>query len=652
VLAEAVRVFRAAAGEWSDETQNARRFLATARERAGDVDAARTEWLAVAHAEEVMRVRASTMGTSRKWLAYSLASRVLACDAARRGDPVAAWRWVEASGGRDILDDVTWRSRVELSEEDRHAERAGEARCRAADEAAGILRGKSPRTAEDDAALATLQQEQSDAWLELKSLQTRLASRHGSASGELFDLPRVQAQLGPDTALVEWVHTIAGARWTPRPQCWACVVRSTGKPRLVPMRGRQSDGQWSLDDHRAIGKQLELLAQGADAPDLADLRRQLVEPLLPHLDDVAHVIVTGAGPLAKFPVELLFADRVGYAPSATLYAWFRERPPVTAARAQASLLAVANPRLYTAPPLPNSAREVAAISKLFSRAEVFVGSDADEAHVQRLLAGVAPAPFTHVHIGSHGVFAGDGNAPPHILLSEPPPRTLAELIASGQDAHDGRIDAHQVVQTWRLRADLVTISACRSGTGRADHIDFAQALLTAGARSVVLSLWEVNDFATTLLMVRFYENLLGSGGRTHGDAAARAPMAKVQALHEAKLWLRSLTTQQYRDLAARLDLQEDTAALRDWKSRVKPTDATGPTYRHRSTVRAPRILGRVRADRRPAVRWSPLGRRVLERGSEVWFQAIAIDRSGFCPVHVCHGCGEASLLIVALQRPA
>ena len=66
---------------------------------------------------------------------------------------------------------------------------------------------------------------------------------------------------------------------------------------------------------------------------------------------------------------------------------------------------------------------------------------------------------------------------------------------------------------------------------------FSQALFLKGARSLVLSLWQVDDEATALLMTRFYENLLGISERNV------KPMSKSEALAEAKRWLRSLGPQ-------------------------------------------------------------------------------------------------------------
>ena len=65
-------------------------------------------------------------------------------------------------------------------------------------------------------------------------------------------------------------------------------------------------------------------------------------------------------------------------------------------------------------------------------------------------------------------------------------------------------------------------------------LGFSQVLLAKGARSLVLSLWKVDDTATALLMTRFYENLLGKRD------GLKAPLPKAEALREAKTWLRQL----------------------------------------------------------------------------------------------------------------
>jgi CHAT domain-containing protein len=78
----------------------------------------------------------------------------------------------------------------------------------------------------------------------------------------------------------------------------------------------------------------------------------------------------------------------------------------------------------------------------------------------------------------------------------------------------------------KLDADLVTLSACETGLGRLERgegvLGLSRAFLAAGARSVVVSLWKVNDRSTALLMEHFYQPLL----------AQRRP--RERALAEAK----------------------------------------------------------------------------------------------------------------------
>jgi CHAT domain-containing protein len=103
-----------------------------------------------------------------------------------------------------------------------------------------------------------------------------------------------------------------------------------------------------------------------------------------------------------------------------------------------------------------------------------------------------------------------------------------------------------VLEYWKLDAELLALSACESALGRQGGdglLGFAQAFLLAGSRAVCLTLWEVDDTATALLMDRFYRNLLAK----RQDGAK--PMRKAAALHEAKHWLRTLSAS---DALARL----------------------------------------------------------------------------------------------------
>jgi CHAT domain-containing protein len=76
-----------------------------------------------------------------------------------------------------------------------------------------------------------------------------------------------------------------------------------------------------------------------------------------------------------------------------------------------------------------------------------------------------------------------------------------------------------------LNADLVTLSACETGVGatagESGVVSLEQAFLISGARSVVASLWNVEDRSTTALMKAFYTHLA-----QHEDKALALAHAK------------------------------------------------------------------------------------------------------------------------------
>jgi CHAT domain-containing protein len=120
----------------------------------------------------------------------------------------------------------------------------------------------------------------------------------------------------------------------------------------------------------------------------------------------------------------------------------------------------------------------------------------------------------------------------------------------GHKAYTGDLTVGEIRQNWKLDADLVVLSACQTALGRESSGDgllgFVQAFLQCGARCVVLSRWGAEDTATALLMLRFYENLLGK------RPGLSEPLGRAAALEEASHWLRQLPRSQAEALATGL----------------------------------------------------------------------------------------------------
>ncbi len=100
------------------------------------------------------------------------------------------------------------------------------------------------------------------------------------------------------------------------------------------------------------------------------------------------------------------------------------------------------------------------------------------------------------------------------------------VILSGPDMHF-KLYARDIAAS-PIRAELVTVSACRSAGDRSyvgeGLVGLAWAFMRAGAQRVVAGPWDVDDRSTAELMDRFYESL----------ASGEPP---AQSLRKAKLWL-------------------------------------------------------------------------------------------------------------------
>ena len=197
--------------------------------------------------------------------------------------------------------------------------------------------------------------------------------KHGAAAGQPYDLARIQSQLPSETALVTWIDLGDSFRAADhKGEHLACLVRRSGDPVWVPLRGRGAGGAWTPDDDRLapeVTAALRTRPEGGAATWKAKagtLATQRLDPLDPHLGPrgdlpaVKHLVILTSPRLAGIPIEALLEARppdrprytVSYAPSGTIFAWLRERPrprPMTATGPR-HLLALGDPRFEPSDP--------------------------------------------------------------------------------------------------------------------------------------------------------------------------------------------------------------------------------------------------------------------------------------------------------------
>jgi CHAT domain-containing protein/tetratricopeptide (TPR) repeat protein len=106
-----------------------------------------------------------------------------------------------------------------------------------------------------------------------------------------------------------------------------------------------------------------------------------------------------------------------------------------------------------------------------------------------------------IHFATHGLLNSRNPELSGIVLS---------LVDSQGRAQDGFLRLHEIYNL-RLSAELVVLSACQTGLGKEIRgeglIGLTRGFMYAGARRLVTSLWQVDDKATSELMMRFYRGM-------------------------------------------------------------------------------------------------------------------------------------------------
>lgn len=100
-----------------------------------------------------------------------------------------------------------------------------------------------------------------------------------------------------------------------------------------------------------------------------------------------------------------------------------------------------------------------------------------------------------------------------------------------EGVEDGVLTAKEIAGMDLRRLDLVALSACQTGLGEitGDGVfGLQRGFKKAGANTLLMSLWKVDDTATQLLMTQFYKNLLSGMGKYEALAAAQKYLRELE----------------------------------------------------------------------------------------------------------------------------
>jgi CHAT domain-containing protein/tetratricopeptide (TPR) repeat protein len=114
------------------------------------------------------------------------------------------------------------------------------------------------------------------------------------------------------------------------------------------------------------------------------------------------------------------------------------------------------------------------------------------------------------------------------------------LLLSPAGSDEGLLTAADVVSKWRLRADVVMLSACETAVGQVRRYEgmygLARAFLFAGSRSVGASLWRVEDVSTARLMGAFYRGYVAGVGKAEALRRAQVELLRRQEYSDPYYW--------------------------------------------------------------------------------------------------------------------
>lgn len=254
-----------------------------------------------------------------------------------------------------------------------------------------------------------------------------------------------------------------------------------------------------------VARLAELLRTPSDDPAFlaaasARLRDVLLPPSLRDWPGVERLLVSPDGPMLALPLRGLLDDadrwaRIGIqrVPSVGVLARWRSREDAAAERRVIALAAVDAG-------LRGAVREVTDLAARFH-------------DVERRALGEGPDPVAEdgwngaalVHVASHARFVDDDPWRSSILFDANDALDGGDLRAAGSRLP--RLTATDVLR-MRLDADLVVLSSCESmGEERfrgAGALGLSSAFLSAGARSVIATLWPIDDATTADFMRDFY----------------------------------------------------------------------------------------------------------------------------------------------------
>lgn len=208
--------------------------------------------------------------------------------------------------------------------------------------------------------------------------------------------------------------------------------------------------------------------------------------------------------------------------------------------------------------LPGTLKEVEEISRSFNNKPRLI---TDINGTEESFKSLAGSPVDIIHLATHGFFWSEDDAKKRNYVSflsnmqnlksdEDKALTRSGLFFSGanlglrgeslpDDVEDGVLTALELSNMNLGHVDMVVMSACESGLGETTGegvFGLQRGFKLAGANTLLMSLWKVDDTATQLLMTNFYKNYLAGKSKQESLKLAQRTLRKNSEYSAPEYW--------------------------------------------------------------------------------------------------------------------
>jgi CHAT domain-containing protein len=325
---------------------------------------------------------------------------------------------------------------------------------------------------------------------------------------EVLTLKEVKALLDKETAIVEFAYTYKGLAILLITEHKTHFHLVDGDTEVRKMLKTQIDNYRSLIINQASTEELR-----AASDELVEI---ILKPVLPGLDAITNLVIVPDGELNLLPFDALLIDgtylvqqyAIKMMPSVSVFNLLPEPHRVT----EDNFFAVAGSGFEAGDglfgtnaqtafaTLPYALIEVDSIATHFELPKVLKNEQVTEAAIKKLNL----SEFKFLHFATHGAINESEPTQSGLILSK-------KIQMESLFGEDGYLNSNEIARL-QLNADLVVLSSCNTATGKVlsgeGLLGLQRSFLTAGASSVVASLWSIYDRSTPVFMSHFYQYLI------------------------------------------------------------------------------------------------------------------------------------------------